>query len=200
MSVVSRPALPLLAALALVALLTGCGAPPQPLPTAPPRPTGSASEPSAPIGVPSAGGSLPNGGVPPAGIPPGGTGYPVPGTTLPTVPVVPTVPTPTTTPPPAPAPVCTAGPTKQQVVDLVEGKPGIPTKPLEVRFGPYCAGTWQFAILGLAGEDEDSDEPLLVVSSGKPAKLRLVEAGADVCSDRVNTGAPPGIRVRACGS
>jgi hypothetical protein len=195
MCLVSRPALPLLAAFALVAMLTGCGAPPQPLPTAPPRPTGSASEPSAPIGVPPAGGSLPT-----AGVPTGGTGYPLPGVTLPTVPAVPTLPTPTTTPPPAPAGVCTAGPTKQQMLDLVKGKPGIPTKPLEVRFGPYCAGTWQFAILGLAGEDEDADEPLLVVSSGKPARLQLVEAGADVCSDRVIDDAPPGIRVRACGS
>ncbi|MEV6487877.1 hypothetical protein AB0M20_04425 [Actinoplanes sp. NPDC051633] len=194
----SRPfvAAPALAALAaLAALLAGCGAPPEPLPTSPPRPAGSAGEPSSSIGVPT-----PPAGTPPAGGVPTGTGYPLPGATLPTTRVVPTTPTPTTTPPPPPAPVCTAGPSKQQMLDLVKGKPGIPTKPLEVRFGPYCARTWQFAILGLVGEDEDTDEPLLVVSSGKPSKLTLVEAGADVCSDRVTRDAPPGIRVRACGS
>jgi hypothetical protein len=203
---VSRPSLPLLAAFALVSLAAGCGAPPQPLPTSPPRAVGSAAEPSSSAGAPPLGGTLPPGALPTGGInpgltpgitpggatPPAGAGY-----TMPTIPVVPT--TPTTTPPPA-APTCTAGPTKAQVVALVKGKPGIPTEPLEVRFGPYCSGTWQFTILGIVGKNPDTAEPMLVVSSGKPAKLKLVEAGADVCSDKVFADAPPGIRVRACGS
>jgi hypothetical protein len=67
---------------------------------------------------------------------------------------------------------------------MVKGKPGIPDSELAVHAGPYCSGSWQFTELELAG---------------KPAALTVVEAGADVCSDRVQHDAPPGIRVRACG-
>jgi hypothetical protein len=190
----------------LVAVLAACGAPPQPLPTAPPAPRESTSlGPSGvplPPGGPSPGG-LPSGGLPsgyPAGaLPPGGLTvvpaptYPTRATTRPTP-----SPSPTRSTPP-PAPVCRSGPSKQQVLDVIKGKPGIPTRPLEVRFGPYCAGSWQLAIVGIVGETADEEEELLVVTSGRPAALTLVEAGTDVCTDRVEDDAPAGIRVRACG-
>ncbi|WP_412743930.1 hypothetical protein [Krasilnikovia sp. MM14-A1004] len=182
-----------------LAALAGCaGAPPQPLPTAPPgAPSGVPSAPAYPsLGVsgfpPSA---LPSAGLP--GVPPGGlpTGVPPTFATPPTI----TAP-PTTTPPPSPAGPCTKGPTGQQVLALINGKPGIPDSPLKVDGGPFCEQSWQFTTVRLASEDAKQDEPLFVVSRGKPNTLRLVEAGADVCSDQVQADAPPGIRVRACGS
>ena len=196
-----------LAGVLLVAVLAGCGAPPEPPPTAPPAPRESTS--LGPSGVP-----LPPGGLPPGGLPSGGlpSGYPagaLPPGGVPTV-AAPTYPTPAATRPipspsptrstPPPAPVCRNGPSKQQVLGVIKGKPGIPTRPLEVRFGPYCAGSWQLSIIGIVGETADEEEQLLVVTSGRPAALTLVEAGPDVCTDRVEDDAPAGIRVRACGS
>jgi hypothetical protein len=196
-----------LAGVLLVAVLAGCGAPPEPPPTAPPAPRESTS--LGPSGVP-----LPPGGLPPGGLPSGGlpSGYPagaLPPGGVPTV-AAPTYPTPAATRPipspspirstPPPAPVCRNGPSKQQVLGVIKGKPGIPTRPLEVRFGPYCAGSWQLSIIGIVGETADEEEQLLVVTSGRPAALTLVEAGTDVCTDRVEDDAPAGIRVRACGS
>jgi hypothetical protein len=196
-----------LAGVLLVAVLAGCGAPPEPPPTAPPAPRESTS--LGPSGVP-----LPPGGLPPGGLPSGGlpSGYPagaLPPGGVPTV-AAPTYPTPAATRPipspsptrstPPPAPVCRSGPSKQQVLGVIKGKPGIPTRPLEVRFGPYCAGSWQLSIIGIVGETADEEEQLLVVTSGRPAALTLVEAGTDVCTDRVEDDAPAGIRVRACGS
>jgi hypothetical protein len=196
-----------LAGVLLVAVLAGCGAPPEPPPTAPPAPRESTS--LGPSGVP-----LPPGGLPPGGLPSGGlpSGYPagaLPPGGVPTV-AAPTYPTPAATRPipspsptrstPPPAPVCRSGPSKQQVLGVIKGKPGIPTRPLEVRFGPYCAGSWQLSIIGIVGEAADEEEQLLVVTSGRPAALTLVEAGTDVCTDRVEDDAPAGIRVRACGS
>ena len=191
-----------------VALVAGCGAPPEPLPTAPPQPRESSSLGPSGMPVPSGGlpvGSIPPGGYPSGGLPPGGLptggppGYPVP--------VYPTAPTTTATPSPSPtrstpppAPVCRGGPTKAQVLNVIKGKPGIPDEPLEVRFGPYCAGSWQLAIVGLVGETADEAEQLLVVTTGRPTSLQLVAAGTDVCTDRVEDDAPAGIRVRACGS
>jgi hypothetical protein len=173
-------------------LLSACGSPPEPPQTSPPQPSRS-------IVVPTA--SLPSGypGVPQPTLPT--TTYPAP--TLPTLPVPTTRPTrttpPTTSPPPG-APRCTGGPSGAQVLAVVKGRPGIPDDNLDVTEGPYCAGSWQFTILGIAGQDEDSVEPLLVVTSGRPSSLTVVEAGTDVCTDRVEDDAPPGIRVRACGS
>jgi hypothetical protein len=206
-----------LAGVLLVAVLAGCGAPPEPPPTAPPAPRESTS--LGPSGVPLPPGGLPPGGLPPGGLPPGGlpsgglpSGYPagaLPPGGVPTV-AAPTYPTPAATRPipspsptrstPPPAPVCRSGPSKQQVLGVIKGKPGIPTRPLEVRFGPYCAGSWQLSIIGIVGETADEEEQLLVVTSGRPAALTLVEAGTDVCTDRVEDDAPAGIRVRACGS
>jgi hypothetical protein len=183
----------LLAVLGCATLLAGCGAPPRPQPTAPPRTSASGS--AAPSGLPS---YLP-GGLPPTLPPTGLPTYPTP--TYPTLPTTAPTTAPTTTrPTPSPAARCTGGPTKQQVLDLVQGKPGIPDEDLTVTEGPYCAASWQFAILGIAGRDTDDVEPLLVVSTGRPSALRLLEAGTDVCTDRVERDAPAGIRVRACGS
>jgi hypothetical protein len=172
-----------------VVLLAGCGEPPQPLPTAPPPKFGDPS-------------SVPSGTAYPNGLP-SAPGYPT--TTVGGYPTYPTYPTRTTSPtasarptgPPA-APKCTKGPTDAQVLAVVKGKPGIPANAqLVVKSGPYCAGTWQFATVGEAGSDVD---PLQVVTNGKPTALKLVEAGADVCSDHVHDTAPTGIRVWACGS
>lgn len=193
-------------------LLAGCGSPPQPLPTAPPRAASGSTDGS---GVPSAGPALPSypagglpgaGGLPdtepPGGLPPGlptYPTYPAPAVTTRPTTAPTTRPTPTRSTPP-PAPRCTGGPTPQQVLDLIKDRPGIPQADLTVTEGPYCAGSWQFAIVGIAGQSDDDVEPLLVVSTGRPSALRLVEAGTDVCTDSVERDAPPGIRVRACGS
>jgi hypothetical protein len=199
-----------LTAAALV-VTAGCGGrPPEPLPTAPPQPTGSLPSgyaSGAPIGPAPSGNvptlpGLPSNALPNNPLP----GYPLPTYPLPTYPL-PTYPQPTrttppttrpTTRPPSPAPRCGSGPTAAQVLAVVTGRPGVPSgKELQVTKGPFCAGTWQFSTVVLKAEPDS--EPLQVVTTGRPASLTLVEAGADVCSDRVQTGAPRGIRVLACG-
>jgi hypothetical protein len=174
-----------------LALLAGCGEPPQPLPTAPPEKYTDPS--SVPTTAPSVSlpATLPPGGVPTVGLPAYPT-YRPPALPLPT-----TIPaTPPSTGPPR-APKCTNGPTGSQVIAVVRKSPGIPKGiALTVTGGPYCASSWQFTQIA-AGDDEDE---LLVVTNGKPSALKLVEAGQDVCSDKVETTAPVGIRVRACGS
>jgi hypothetical protein len=83
------------------------------------------------------------------------------------------------------------------VLAVVRNRPGVPRgAQLRVAAGPYCAGQWHYSAVDLVG-DPDA-EPLLVVTRGTP--LVLVEAGGDVCSERVQSEAPPGIRVLACGS
>ncbi|WP_203837357.1 hypothetical protein [Winogradskya humida] len=118
------------------------------------------------------------------------------------VPTTTTTPTPTpTTQGPSPAPKCTGGPSAQQLIAVVEGTPGIPDEPLKVTTGPFCSGNWQFSVMEIVADDaEDEYEPLAVVTTGLPAALKLIEAGADVCSNEVQTQAPIGIRVRACGA
>jgi len=184
-----------LTVLAGCCVLAGCGEPPQPLPTAPPEAHGVVPSDSA---VPSFAAptmpGLPTGGLPPGGLPT----YPAGG--LPTYPAVTTTP-PTTPPSPTPSPAakCSSGPSGAQVLAVVKGKAGIPDAQLEVHAGPYCSGSWQFTELEIVGKGDDEVDPLLVVTTGKPEALSLVEAGADVCSDRVQNEAPKGIRVRACG-
>jgi hypothetical protein len=197
----------LLPVIGAVAVLAACGSPPQPLPTAPPEAPRS--------GLPSASGSAPAAPYPTAGLPTGG--YPtVPPATLPGFPQayppaypplpVPQAPIPRTTttapptPRPTPAPKCTNGPTKAQVLAVIDGEPGIPPNDdLVVYAGPYCAGNWQFTTVEKVGKNPDNYDPLFVVTTGTPAALVLIEAGADVCSDQVQSDAPKGIRVRACG-
>ena len=199
----------------VAAALTGCGSPPQPLPTSPPE-----SPPSLGAGAsggPSAGAVVP---FPPAGQPPlpGSTAlpgapvypapvYPAPVYPAPTYPAPPPVATMTTTPAPPrptrslppPAPKCTKGPTAAQVLATLEGRPGVPDRQqLRIDRGPLCAGDWQYSAVRLLTEPDA--EPLLVITRGTPPALRLVEAGADVCSEAVERTAPPGIRVLACGT
>jgi hypothetical protein len=177
-------------------LLAGCGEPPQPAPTAPPEKFGgpSAAASSAPsFSLPptaAAGGALP-GGVPTY---PAYPTYAVPQYTLPAAAVT-TPPAPATTAPKA-APLCTSGPTGAQVIALARTAPGIPAGlPMSIAAGPYCQSSWQYTKINTrTGED-----PLLVVSTGAPTALKLVEAGQDVCSDKVASTAPTGIRVLACG-
>lgn len=83
---------------------------------------------------------------------------------------------------------------------VLEGLPGIPEQQLAVAEGPFCSGSWQFATVQIAGEDPKEAEQLFVVTSGTPTALKVIEAGTDVCSIEVQTKAPPGIRVRACGA
>jgi hypothetical protein len=177
---------PRIAAAALcLAALAGCsGSPPEPLPT---------SAPQLPSSVEASSVAPPLDALPtlPTTVPPVAT--------VPTYPALTTPPTTAPTTPPAPAPLCTSGPSKSQVLAVVKGRPGIPDDQLEVSSGPDCSGSWQYAELRIKGKGDDEEDPLLVITKGKPASLTLVEAGADVCSDQVQADAPAGIRVRACG-
>jgi hypothetical protein len=183
----------------VLAVLSGCGAPPQPQPKSPPPYTTSAApgsvQPAPPLGMP-----LPT-----------LTGYPTNPAypTYPTATVGTTITTTTTTPPPpttkSPTPTpshagrCTTEPTGAQILNLIKGKPGVPNATLRVFEGPFCSGTWSFATVEVDGRTTDQVEPLMVVTTGKGSTLALVAAGSEVCVARVQTGAPPGIRVLACG-
>ena len=189
-----RPLIPRLAAVLVAAALSGCGSPPQPLPTAPPEAHGLPSA-SGSIAPPLATTPTLPGQLPPAPVvtPPA---YPTP--TYPPYPTLTTTPTTPASPTPSPAAKCKNGPTGAQVLAAVKGRAGIPDEDLDLHAGPYCSGSWQFTELEIAGKDDDEVEPLLVVTRGKPSALTVVETGADVCSDQVQNDAPPGIRVRAC--
>lgn len=178
-------------------VLASCGEPPQPQPTAPPDKFGEPSSGASSAPSFSLPPTLPAGAVP-GGAVPGYPAYPtyaVPHYTLPAVPA--TTPAAPATTKPKPAPACTSGPTAAQVITLARTAPGIPAGlPMTVAAGPYCQSSWQYTRINTrTGED-----PLLVVSTGAPAALKLVEAGQDVCSDKVVASAPAGIRVLACGS
>jgi hypothetical protein len=183
----STRCIPLLAG--LLVLLSACGEPPQALPTAPPYVPASAAS-VAPVTE-----------IPPA--PTVATLPPVPTATLPppiytTVPA--TVPTTTSpTPTPAHAPACLGEPTGVQILAKLKSREGVPTKPLKVDQGPFCSGDWSFTTVEIDGQNEDDLEPLMVLATGKGATLTVLAAGSDVCSNRVQTEAPAGIRVLACG-
>jgi hypothetical protein len=182
----------------LVMLLAACGEPPTPPLTAPPPAPVSASASGAVLPLPSGYTTpvpVPTGGVPPAPV---ATVPYVPPATLPTTTAT-TTPTTSPTPTVKPAGKCTSGPAKVQVLAVLKGLPGIPAEELVVAEGPFCSGSWQFAAVQIAGEDPDDAEQLFVVTTGKPATLKVIEAGTDVCSTEVQTRAPAGIRVRACG-
>lgn len=192
----------LLALAGVVTLLAACGKPPDPPLTAPPDTPGSPS-------ASSSGYPLPPGFTAPV---PTGT---LPTAVLPTLPYIPpaTLPTTTTTTTPtrttapttaptstvSPAARCRNGPSAAQVLAVLEGMPGIPEEELAVTAGPFCAGAWQFAAVEIA-DAPDKAEELFVVTTGTPTALRVIEAGTDVCSPDVQSRAPAGIRVRACGA
>ncbi|GAA0451577.1 hypothetical protein Ade02nite_76570 [Paractinoplanes deccanensis] len=179
------------------ALLSACGSPPQPQPTSPTYATASAAPvPLDPSLLPPV--TLPGTPTTPATtFPAYPTTYPtLAPTTLPTVPTT-TAPTEKSpTPTPSHAPKCTTGPTAAEILALVKKQEGMGSLPLVVREGPLCASGWSFATLEDSSADED---PLMVVATGAGATLALVAAGSDVCISRVETSAPPGIRVLACG-
>jgi hypothetical protein len=195
----------LLALAGLVTLLAACGEPPAPPLTAPPGPSASAaagaSGPAQPL--PSdftAPAPAPTGALPPVVVP---TVPYVPPATLPPIATTPprtTTPTTRPTPTVSPAARCRSGPTKAQVLAVLEGLPGIPERKLAVAEGPFCSGSWQFTTVQIAGQDPKKAEQLFVVTTGKPDALKVIEAGTDVCSTEVQTRAPAGIRVRACGA
>ncbi|QSB14956.1 hypothetical protein JQS43_00735 [Natronosporangium hydrolyticum] len=58
----------------------------------------------------------------------------------------------------------------------------------EVVEGPFCSGTWQYAVIAVPDRD-----PLQVVTQGEPDALELVTAGTDVCTVEVRIQAPAGI-------
>jgi hypothetical protein len=168
-----------------------CGEPPQPLPTSPPY--------ASPTGV--VGSGAPAGGL--STLPPTFPTAAQPTGVQPTYPTYPaqttTAPTKSPTPTPSHAAKCSGEPTGAQILALIKGKPGIPTATLKVDSGPYCSGTWSFTTVEISGKSEDQLEPLMVVATGKGATLGLVAAGSDVCNGPVQTSAPSGIRVLACG-
>lgn len=123
----------------------------------------------------------------------------------------PAAPVPTSSPPPVlPSPVQPGGPGTRSPGTFPEefaldcaGRPG-PEAMLallrsagildqgsaaEVIDGPYCSGTWQYAVVTVPDRD-----PLLMVSRGPVDDLELVTAGTDVCTVEVRIQAPPGIR------
>ncbi len=182
-------------ALGVLALVGACGEPPQPLPTSPPYATSS----DAPISLgPSQIPGLPVATAPTLAATPTFAGGTYPTYAAPTATTTP----PTTispTPTPSHAPRCTGAPTGAQILTLIKGKPGIPNTTLQVASGPYCSGDWSFTTVQKAGADADQLEPLMVVATGKNTTLKLIAAGSEVCVDQVQTTAPPGIRVLACG-
>nr|WP_296066842.1 hypothetical protein [uncultured Actinoplanes sp.] len=175
-----------------LALLAACGAPPQPKPTSPP-----VSAPSPAVPPVASAPALPVGTLPTTPVP---TGYPT-ATTYPAyTPPATTAPTEKpATPTPSHAAKCSGEPTGTQILALIKGATGIPATPLRVYEGPFCSGAWSFTTVEETGKDRDEVEPLMVVSTGKGRLLALVTAGSDVCIDRVQTEAPAGIRVLACG-
>jgi hypothetical protein len=201
----------------------GCGKPPQPQPTAPvyaspsagglagaaippgavppggalvtTPPTGAGLAPTglAPTGlVPT--GLVPTGLVPTPVFPGANQGYPTRAATT-TAAGTTVSPTPT----PSHAAKCAGSPTGAEILALIKGKAGIPSKTLKVDDGPFCADNWSFTTAEVAGKDADEQDPLMVVAYGSGATLQFVAAGSDVCNTPVQTGAPAGIRVLACG-
>ncbi|MFI5893186.1 hypothetical protein ACIA5D_24065 [Actinoplanes sp. NPDC051513] len=183
--------------LGALTLLSACGTPPQPPLKSPPL----ASPSAAPLSLP------------PSALPglPATTTAPTATATAPTLGAYPTYPTytyptyttPATTVSPTPTPshaaLCAGSPTGPQILALIKGRKGIPKVTLQVDSGPYCSGNWSFTTVEVTGSNEDQLEPLMVVATGKDTTLAFVTAGSDVCINQVQTKAPPGIRVLACG-
>jgi hypothetical protein len=103
------------------------------------------------------------------------------------------------TPTPSHAAKCTGEPTKKQILTLIDDDPGVPDAKLKVVEGPFCSGTWSFTTVALADTSKTQVEPLQVVATGKGSSLALVSLGTDVCTARVQSESPAGIRILACG-
>ena len=160
-----RPVVPLLAPLLAGLLVAGCGVPPE---LAEQR-----------RGVPS-----------PRTVP---TETPSPGP-------IPTMinPPPPTAPPRFPeeiAMACAGRPAAEEMVALLRAEGLRPADAkAEVVDGPYCSGSWQYAMVEVSGRD-----PLQLVTEGEPGDLTLVTVGTDVCTVELRLQAPAGIRsVAAC--
>ncbi|GIE87222.1 hypothetical protein [Actinoplanes regularis] len=121
--------------------------------------------------------------------------YPTATTTAPTAAPLTKSPTPT----PTHAAKCTGQPKGAEILTVIKGEDGIPDKTFQVKDGPFCSGTWAFTTVKLAGSDAGDQEPLMVVTIGKGNTLTVVAAGSDVCNAQVQSSAPAGIRVLACG-
>ncbi|MFC7529067.1 hypothetical protein [Actinoplanes sp. GCM10030250] len=203
------PRTPLALTVGALLLTAACGEPPEAPPSVFPVPV--ASSPAASTTVPADStmppvATMPVNTVPTVTVPPYTTpAYTVPGyatpppqggrtTTTPTSPL-----TKSPTPTPTHAAKCSGEPTAAQILRLIKDDPGVPKKVLEVAAGPYCSGTWAFTTVRIKGQNADQAEPLMVSSTGKGDQLTLVAAGTDVCNARMQTEAPAGIRVLACG-
>jgi hypothetical protein len=184
-------------------LLAGCGSPPEAEPARTAAPAASlpslAPLPSLPpvTFVPLTPTTVPT-YTPPATYPTYSTTYPTyRPTTSPAGTAAPLTVSPTPTP--SHAPRCGGEPTRKQLLALIEDDPGVPDAKLEVVEGPFCAAEWSFTTVELADTSQAQVEPLQVVATGKGETLALVSLGTDVCSARVQSAAPAGIRVLACG-
>ncbi|MEU7756585.1 hypothetical protein AB0B57_06685 [Micromonospora sp. NPDC049101] len=119
---------PVALAVLAVAVLAGCGAPPELRePTAAPTRTAAPTTPG-PSTAPS---------TPPATAPPLGTVTPTPDAGLVATP-------------------CRNGPTGERVVQLLRGRAGVlpANVRVQVRTGPLCAAEWQYTVLQVTGHEE----------------------------------------------
>jgi hypothetical protein len=178
-------------------LLSACGTPPKPPLKSPPLYVSPSAAPlslnPSALGIPGATFPTPTATVPGQAYPT----YTYPTAVTTTVTQAPdTVPA---TPTPSHAALCTGAPTDAQILTLIKGQPGIPNKPLQVDDGPYCSEDWSFSTVEVTGASAEQLEPLMVITTGRDTTLALVAAGSEVCTNRVQTSAPPGIRVLACG-
>jgi hypothetical protein len=88
---------------------------------------------------------------------------------------------------------CNGRPAVDQVVAVLRAKGVLPSGDrVTARLGPLCAGTWQYTVLTVSGQDS-----LRAVTQGAPTTLALVTAGTDVCSSAIQNGAPSGILAAA---
>jgi hypothetical protein len=156
------------ALLAVAAVATGCGVPPElrdPPGAVVPSPQTGAPTSAAPEPIPS---DLPT-LAPPTATPTFGEAQAVP---------------------------CNGQPSGAQVLSLLRRTSGLLPSGVSATVSsdtPLCAGTWQYTVVNVPKQD-----PMLVVTRGAPGALTLVTAGTNVCNIPVRSGAPAGIRTIAC--
>ncbi len=146
--------------LAVVLLLAACGTPPELRQRGGPLPTPSATEPSE---------------TPP--YPPGFTPRQSPSRS------------PSPSPSPSPFPEYTTAPCAgrvkaEDVISAVKANTSI--NPSKALTGPLCAGTWQYTVVEVSGND-----PVQVVTRDN---AKFVVAGTEVCTAEVRLYAPSGIK------